>query len=117
MIKSGLVQRIAAQSRRLYPRDAEKIVAAILDEITNAMSRGDRVELRRFGAFSVKRRPARLGRNPRTGAHVSVGQKMAPVFKAGKDMRMRLNTAARAQHDKPTTAGVAAAQTSERASL
>ena len=75
----------------LYQRDVENIVNAILDEITAAMARGDRVELRGFGAFSVKHRPARTGRNPRTGAHVSVDQKSVPFFKTGKEMRERLN--------------------------
>ena len=79
MIKSELVQRIAAQNPHLYQRDVENIVNAILGEITNAMAQGDRVELRGFGAFSVKHRPARTGRNPRTGAHVSVDQKSARV--------------------------------------
>ncbi len=64
---------------------------AILDEITNALARGDRVELRGFGAFSVKRRDARVGRNPRTGAPVSVDEKSVPFFKTGKEMRERLN--------------------------
>ena len=91
MIKSELVQRIAAQNPHLYQRDVENIVNAILGEITAAMSKGDRVELRGFGAFSVKNRPARTGRNPRTGAHVSVEQKSVPFFKTGKEMRERLN--------------------------
>jgi integration host factor subunit beta len=69
----------------------EKIVNAILDEITSALARGDRVELRGFGAFSVKHRDARVGRNPRTGAHVSVDEKAVPFFKTGKEMRDRLN--------------------------
>src|SRR5262252_5532437 len=72
MIKSELVQRIAAQNPHLYERDVENIVNAILGEITSAMAKGDRVELRGFGAFSVEHRPARNGRNPRTGAHVAV---------------------------------------------
>src|SRR5215211_6721370 len=91
MIKSELVQRISAQNPHLYQRDVENIVNAILDEISGAMARGDRVELRGFGAFSVKARPARLGRNPRTGAHVEVNEKVVPFFKTGKDMRVRLN--------------------------
>ena len=69
----------------------ENIVNAILNEIIAAMARGDRVELRGFGAFSVKNRPARTGRNPRTGAHVSVAKKSVPFFKTGKEMRERLN--------------------------
>ena len=91
MIKSELVQRIATRNPHLYLRDVEKIVNAILDEITGALSRGDRVELRGFGAFSVKHRDARIGRNPRTGAHVPVNEKTVPFFKTGKEMRERLN--------------------------
>ncbi|MGB8900725.1 MAG: integration host factor subunit beta [Beijerinckiaceae bacterium] len=91
MIKSELVQRIANRNPHLYLRDVEKIVNAILDEITSALARGDRVELRGFGAFSVKHRDARVGRNPRTGAHVPVDEKSVPFFKTGKEMRERLN--------------------------
>ena len=91
MIKSELVQRIANRNPHLYLRDVEKIVNAILDEIPGALSRGDRVELRGFGAFSVKHRDARVGRNPRTGAHVPVNEKTVPFFKTGKEMRERLN--------------------------
>lgn len=91
MIKSELVQRIADRNPHLYLRDVEKIVNAILDEITNALARGDRVELRGFGAFSVKHRDARIGRNPRTGAHVEVDEKVVAFFKTGKEMRERLN--------------------------
>ena len=92
MIKSELVQRLAERNPHLYQRDVEHIVNAILNEITNALSRGDRVELRGFGAFSVKNRPARTGRNPRTGSRVSVTEKYVPFFKTGKEMRERLNT-------------------------
>lgn len=91
MIKSELVQKLADQNLHLYHRDVEAIVNAILDEISDAMARGDRVELRGFGAFSVKHRPARVGRNPRTGAQVQVEQKYTPFFKTGKEMRERMN--------------------------
>jgi len=91
MIKSELVQRIAERNPHLYLRDVEKIVNAILNEIADALARGDRVELRGFGAFSVKRRNPRQGRNPRTGAKVAVDGKVVPFFKTGKEMRERLN--------------------------
>lgn len=91
MIKSELVQKIAQANPHLYQRDVELIVNTILDEICQALARGDRVELRGFGAFSVKNRPARTGRNPRTGDKVSVAEKHVPFFKSGKEMRERLN--------------------------
>jgi integration host factor subunit beta len=91
MIKSELIQRIARRNGNLYQRDVETIVTTILDEITAALARGDRVELRGFGAFSVKKRDARTGRNPRTGEQVSVEEKSVPFFKTGKEMRERLN--------------------------
>ena len=91
MIKSELVQRLAAHNPHLYQRDIENIVDAILGEIAGALSRGDRVELRGFGAFSTKQRQARTGRNPRTGDKVSVDEKFVPFFKTGKEMRERLN--------------------------
>lgn len=94
MIKSELVQKIAERNPQLYQRDVENIVNAILDEIVAALARGDRVELRGFGAFSVKARQARIGRNPRTGAHVKVEDKVVPFFKTGKEMRERLNKGA-----------------------
>ena len=91
MIKSSLVQTIAEQNPHLYQRDVEIIVNAILNEITEALANGDRVELRGFGAFSVKNRGARVGRNPRTGERVEVEGKWVPFFKTGKDLRDRLN--------------------------
>ena len=91
MIKSELVQKISEQNPHLYQRDVEHIVNAILDEITNALARGDRVELRGFGAFSVKVRDSRVGRNPRTGATVRVARKAVPFFKTGKQLRDMLN--------------------------
>jgi len=91
VIKSELVHRISEQNPHLYQRDVENIVNAILDEITSALTNGDRVELRGFGAFSVKNRAARNGRNPRTGDKVAVSEKFVPFFKTGKEMRERLN--------------------------
>src|SRR3954470_16948009 len=88
MIKSELVLKIAEQNPHLYQRDVENIVNAILDTIADALARGDRVELRGFGAFSIKRRDARTGRNPSTGETVSVSEKVIPVFKTGKEMRI-----------------------------
>jgi integration host factor subunit beta len=91
MTKSELIQRLAERNPHLYQRDVELIVSAIFDEISGALSRGDRVELRGFGAFSVKRRDARVGRNPRTGDSVAVDEKHVPFFKTGKQLRERLN--------------------------
>jgi integration host factor subunit beta len=91
MIKSELVDQIAEKNPHLYHRDVERIVNAVLDEIVRAMSEGDRVELRGFGAFSVKSRQARTGRNPRTGSAVDVSAKRVPFFKTGKELRERLN--------------------------
>lgn len=91
MTKSELIQRIAEINPHLYHRDVERIVSTIFDEVGQALSRGDRVELRGFGAFSVKRRDARIGRNPRTGSAVAVTEKYIPFFKTGKQLRERLN--------------------------
>jgi integration host factor subunit beta len=91
MIKSELVQTIANRNPHLFLRDVENIVNAIFDEITNALAEGNRVELRGFGAFSVKNRPARVGRNPRTGEAVEIEEKWVPFFKTGKELRERLN--------------------------
>jgi len=84
VIKSELIQKIAAANPHLYHRDVERIVNVIFDEIVDALARGDRVELRGFGAFTVKHRPAREGRNPRTGEPVPVDEKFVPFFKTGK---------------------------------
>ena len=91
VIKSELVQIIANRNPHLFQRDVENIVGAIFDEITDALAEGNRVELRGFGAFSVKNRPARSGRNPRTGDSVEVEEKWMPFFKTGKELRDRLN--------------------------
>ena len=91
MIKSELIQRIAAQNPHLYQRDIEKIVNIILDRIVDGMAGGDRVELRGFGTFSVRVCEAREGRNPRTGEAVAVDRTAFPYFKTGREMGRRLN--------------------------
>jgi integration host factor subunit beta len=92
MTKSELIARIAERNPHLYQRDVERIVTNIFDEISKALGRGNRVELRGFGAFSVKHRDSRVGRNPRTGASVDVAEKAVPYFKTGKQLRDMLNT-------------------------
>ena len=91
MTRSQLILRLAEMNPHLYHRDVERIVATVFDEISAALARGDRVELRGFGAFSVKRRAARIGRNPRTGDMVQVAAKYLPYFKTGKELRERIN--------------------------
>lgn len=91
MTKSELIVRLAEQNPHLYQRDIERIVSTVFEEISMALARGDRVELRGFGAFSVKQRDARVGRNPRTGASVAVPRKHIPFFKSGKELRERIN--------------------------
>jgi len=91
MTKSELIADLATANPHLTARDVELIVATIFDEITAALARGSRVELRGFGAFTVKRRDARTGRNPRTGEAVPVDEKAVPFFKAGKELRERVN--------------------------
>ncbi len=92
MTKSELIQQLAEENPHLYLRDVERIVNTIFDEISDALSRGDRVEIRGFGAFSVKTRQARRGRNPRTGEAVNVSEKKVPFFKTGKQLRDSLNS-------------------------
>lgn len=91
MTKSELIQKLAERNPHLFLRDVEKIVDTVFEEITRAMVKGDRVELRGFGAFSVKHRDARTGRNPRTGETVHVEAKRLPFFKTGKALREKLN--------------------------
>lgn len=91
MTKSELILRLAELNPHLFQRDVERIVSTIFDEVAKALARGDRVELRGFGAFSVKRRAQRTGRNPRTGEAVDVAAKAIPYFKTGKQLRDRLN--------------------------
>ena len=92
MTRSQLIMQLAEQNPHLYHRDVERIVSTIFEEISAALARGDRVELRGFGAFSIKQRAARIGRNPRTGEAVQVATKRLPYFKTGKELRERLNS-------------------------
>jgi integration host factor subunit beta len=101
MTRSELIAALSADNPHLMSRDVELIVATIFDEITAALARGARVELRGFGAFTVKRRNARTGRNPRTGEAVPVEEKAVPFFKAGKELRERVN---RGKPGRPATA-------------
>jgi len=91
MIKSELIHKISEKYLHLYQRDVERVVNTVFDRIATALSEGDRVELRGFGSFAVKKRPARIGRNPRTGEAVAVTEKHVPFFKTGKSLRKRLN--------------------------
>ncbi|PWG18040.1 integration host factor subunit beta [Salibaculum griseiflavum] len=91
MIRSELIEKIAEENPHLYQRDVERIVNTVFESIIDAMADGNRVELRGFGAFSVKKRDARVGRNPRTGEAVQVDEKHVPFFKTGKLLRDRLN--------------------------
>jgi integration host factor subunit beta len=97
MIKSQLIAALADRHPHLTHAHAERVVNRVLDEIAAALERGDRVELRGFGAFSVRHRPARRGRNPRTGEAVSVKAKSVPFFKAGKELRLRVDQSAGAE--------------------
>jgi integration host factor subunit beta len=91
MLKSELVIKLTEQNPHLYQRDIEQVVNAILDTISDALAQGGRVELRGFGSFTVKKRKAHSGRNPRTGEAVAVSEKVVPAFRTGKEMRHRLN--------------------------
>ncbi len=91
MTRSELVKSLARDNPHLYRRDVETIVSTVLGEIEAALARGDRVELRGFGAFTVKERKARIGRNPRSGEAVAVPDKRLPFFKPGKRLRERVD--------------------------
>ena len=91
MTKSELIAQLAAENSHLRQQDIDLIVATIFEEVTAALARGQRVELRGFGAFSTKQRDPRLGRNPRTGEAVEVSAKAVPYFKPGKELRERVN--------------------------
>jgi integration host factor subunit beta len=91
MTKSELIARLAARNPHLYQRDVERIVATVFDEISKALAGGHRVELRGFGAFSVKKREPRTGRNPRTGEPLDIKAARMPKFRAGKALKDAIN--------------------------
>ncbi len=93
MIKSELVARLAERNPHLFLRDVELVVSTVFRQISTALARGDRVEIRGFGSFSVRRQAARVGRNPATGEHVDVAAKVIPYFRTGRQLRHRLNSA------------------------
>ncbi len=93
MIKSELVARLAERNPHLYLRDVELAVSTVFEEVAAALARGERVEVRGFGSFSVRRRAARVGRNPATGERVDVAAKAMPYFRTGRRLRQRLNDA------------------------
>lgn len=91
MTKRDLIEEVAQQYPRFSRRDAEVMVNAVFDSMTEALAKGERIEIRGFGSFIVKQRDAREGRNPRTGALVSVAAKKVPLFKVGKELRLRVD--------------------------
>lgn len=91
MTRSELIAGMAEDNPHLTVADVERIIATLFDEMTSALARGERVELRGFGAFIIKRRRARTGRDPRTGETIDVAEKSIPFFKAGKELRERIN--------------------------
>jgi len=92
MIRSELLQALAADNPELRADEVEQVVDIFFDEIAARLAEGGRVELRGFGAFSTRQRDARTGRNPRSGESVEVPAKKVPYFKPGKEIRERLNT-------------------------
>ena len=93
MTKSELIALLAERFPQLVAKDAELAVKVILDAMTEALARGDRIESRGFGSFSLNHRPPRVGRNPRSGERVDVPEKWVPHFKAGKELRERVDAA------------------------
>ena len=92
LIKSKLIEKICEDNNHLFLRDCERIVNVVFQEITNSLANGSRVELRGFGAFSVKKRSARVGRNPRSGESVNIEEKFVVSYKSGKELRLKLNS-------------------------
>ena len=96
MTKSDLIARLAERFPQLVAKDADFAVKMILDAMSDALAKGDRIEIRGFGSFSLNYRPPRVGRNPKSGDKVSVPEKWVPHFKAGKELRERVDTAHKA---------------------
>ncbi|MGE0823975.1 MAG: integration host factor subunit beta [Candidatus Binatia bacterium] len=99
MTKRDLIEEVAQQYPRFSRRDAEVMVNTVFDSMTEALASGDRIEIRGFGSFIVKQRAAREGRNPRTGEIVSVAAKKVPLFKVGKELRLRVDGQGGAEDD------------------
>ena len=93
MTKSDLIARLAERFPQLVAKDADFAVKMILDAMSDALAKGDRIEIRGFGSFSLNYRPPRVGRNPKSGDKVSVPEKWVSHFKAGKELRERVDTA------------------------
>ncbi len=91
MTKSQLIAKLVRKFPHLYQRDAEVLVNTILSEISTGLINGERIELRGFGAFSIRKRDPRLARNPKNGAAVKVTERYAIYFRAGKELRERIN--------------------------
>lgn len=89
--KSELIKRLTKKCNNLYHKDISKVVDTVLDEISEGLVNGQRIELRGFGAFSVRKRKARSARNPKTNEVVQLGERLTPYFRAGKEMRERVN--------------------------
>jgi len=84
MTRSELIEKLSAQFQHLLQKDAELVVKNILDSMSKTLNNGQRIEIRGFGSFSLNKRPARIGRNPKTGEKVHISEKLLPHFKAGK---------------------------------
>lgn len=100
MTKSELIERLANQNPRVTARDVDETVKAVLDAMTAAMASGSRIEIRGFGSFTLNHRPSRVGRNPKSGESVMVPEKFVPHFKAGKELRERVDAALQDQLSK-----------------
>lgn len=100
MTKSELIERLANQNPRVTARDVDETVKAVLDAMTTAMASGSRIEIRGFGSFTLNHRPSRIGRNPKSGESVMVPEKFVPHFKAGKELRERVDAALQDQLSK-----------------